>query len=198
MNIDQIAKRIIKAIKTWPVETRQSQDVGGPKTSWDEYKEQIQFEEYDSFEETIESMVKDEVIQLSEKVIEKLFRSIHKRDYPTTAQEREEEVIKSILLQVKSEAESQDIEYRKPDIKYIRYYDADLAIIAEVLAQVSPEEYLIQGYSEATGSGGEQGVANLSVLEDENGLERITAEEFEGKRYSFFNNNLSQQLNIEF
>lgn len=181
MTIEQLAKRIIKDIKAWPEEARQSQDIGGPKTSWDEYKEQVQYEEYDSFEvfeETIESTVKDEVIQLSEKVIEKLYLSVHKRYYPTTNEEREEDLIKSILLQIKTEAEVQDIEYRKPEIDFIRYYVEDLVIVAEVLAQVSPEEYLIQRYSEATGTGGEQGVANLSVLYEENGLERIAAEEF--------------------
>jgi hypothetical protein len=87
MTIRQIAQKIIKDIKAWPEEARQSQDDGGPKTSWDEYKEQIQYEEYDSFEifeDTIESMVKDEVIQLSDKVIEKLYFSVHRWDYPTT------------------------------------------------------------------------------------------------------------------
>jgi hypothetical protein len=81
MTIRQIARRIIKDIKAWPEEARQSQDVGGPKTSWDEYKEQTQYEEYDSFdvfEETIESMVRDDISELSEKVIENLYESENK------------------------------------------------------------------------------------------------------------------------
>jgi hypothetical protein len=89
MTIKQIANRIIKDVKAWPEEARQSQYYGSPNTSWDEYKEQIQYEEYDSFEvfeEIIESMVGDEVSELSDKVIEILYRSTHKNNYSATSE----------------------------------------------------------------------------------------------------------------
>jgi hypothetical protein len=182
MTIRQIANRIIKDIKAWPEEARKSQDVDGPKTSWDAYKEQIQYEEYDSFEvfvETIESMVRDKVSELSEKDIEKMYCSLYRNYYPSDLSEKKSDIVTSILSYIKREAELQDIEYNKPDIEFIRYYVADHVIVAEVLAQVGPEEFLIRGYSEATSSLGEQGVANLSYLDFENGMERITVEEFE-------------------
>src|SRR5665811_1827095 len=76
MTIRQIANRIIKDIIAWPEEARQSQDIGGPKTSWDEYKEQVQYKKYDSFEvfeETIESMAQDEVSELLLITIEQIY-----------------------------------------------------------------------------------------------------------------------------
>lgn len=197
MTIEQIANRIIKAIKAWPEEAKQSQEDGGPKTSWDEYKEQIQYEEYDSFEvyeETIVSMVEDEVSELSEKVIDNLYRSRHNHNFPATAEEKREDIIDSVLYYIKSKAESQDIEYNKPYLDYIRYYADDLEIVAEVIKQISPEEYLIHSYSKATSELGEQGVSNLSYLDEDCGLERITQEEFEkGKRNFNAENVLEEQ-----
>jgi hypothetical protein len=194
MTISQIANKIIKDIRAWPKEARQSQDERGPKTSWDEYKEQIQYEEYDSFEifeETIESMVRDEISGLSEKVIENLYRSTHKNNYPATSEEKRNDILNSVFSTIRSEAVSQDIEYNKSEIEFIRYYIDDLTIVAEVLEQVGPDEFLINGYSEATGSLGEQGVANLSYLDEENGLERITIEEFERAKLHLHKPNMS-------
>jgi hypothetical protein len=188
MTIKQIANRIIKDIKAWPEEARQSQDVGGPKTSWDEYKEQIQYEEYDSFEifeETIESMVRDDVSELSEKVIENVYRSTHKNNYPATSEEKREDILNLVLSYIGSEAALQDIEYENIEVEYFKYNVGDLMIVAELLSKVGPEEFLIRGYSEATGSGGEQGVGNLSYLADENGFKWISPEEFERVKNSF-------------
>lgn len=187
MTIEQIARKIIKDIKAWPEEARSSQDTGGPKTSWDEYKEQVQYEEYDSFEvfeETIESMVRDDVTDLSEKVIENLYRSRHTKDYDTTWEEKREDIVDAVFYHIKSEAETQEIEYSSMDTQYVRYNVDDLSIVAEVLSKVGPEEYIIRGYSEATGPGGEQGVANIEVLVDENGFEFITQDEFERAKQS--------------
>ncbi len=50
ITIEKITNMIIKEIKSFPNEAKQSQSQSGPKTSWDEYKEQVQYEEYDSFE----------------------------------------------------------------------------------------------------------------------------------------------------
>jgi len=201
MTIKQIANRIIKEIQAWPKEARQSQDADGPKTSWDEYKEQIQYEEYDSFEvfeQTIESMVEYDVSVISEKIIEALYKSLYKGNYPDYLDTKKKDIIKRILSHIRREAKSQDIEYNKPYMEFIRYFVEDLVIVAEVLSKVGPEEFLICAYSVATGTGGEQGVANLSYLDEENGLEGITAEEFMSERYSFSKNKLPRQLNIEF
>ena len=85
MTIKQIGNKIIKEIKDWPDEAKQSQSESSPKTSWDEYKEQIQYEEYDSFEvfqETIESMVEDEVFDLPEEDIETIYQKMYNGKYP--------------------------------------------------------------------------------------------------------------------
>lgn len=81
MTINQIVKEIIKEINEVPEEARQSSADGGPMTSWDEYKEQVQYEEYDSFEvfqETIESMVEDKISELSDDQLESLYKSLYK------------------------------------------------------------------------------------------------------------------------
>jgi hypothetical protein len=88
------------------------------------------------------------------------------------------DIINQVLSHIKSEAEEQDIEYSKIDIEYIRYIVDDITIVAEVLSKVGPEEFIIRGYSEVTGEGGEQGVASISDLADEQGFEWISAEEF--------------------
>jgi hypothetical protein len=182
MTIEHLTREIIQGITEFPEEARQSQDGFGPKTCWDEYKEQIQYEEYDSFEifeETIDSMVRHEVSELSDTVIDKIYRTLYKNYYPTDLYEKRKDIVASILSRINQEANSQEIEYNKPDSYFIRYYVDDLIIVAEVLEQVSPEEFSICAYSEATGPSREQGVSSLSCLEEENGLERIGLEEFE-------------------
>ena len=43
MTIKQLANNIIKEVKAFPIEARQSPGESGPKTSWDELKEQLQY-----------------------------------------------------------------------------------------------------------------------------------------------------------
>jgi hypothetical protein len=182
MTIEQIAKRIINDIKAWPDEARQCQGNGSPKTSWDEYKEQIQYEEYDSFEvfeETIESMVSDEINELTDLAINKLYESIHHKEHDIPIESKREDLMNKVLTSVRIEAESQDIEYKDIDVEYVRYSIGDLTIVAKIISKVGPEEFLIQAYSEATGINGEQGVANISDLADEHGFEWISSEEFD-------------------
>jgi hypothetical protein len=181
MTIEQIANRIIKDIKAWPEEARQSQDDGGPKSCWDEYKEQIQYEEHDSFEvfeETVASMADEEVSKLSDKVINNLYGTLFTSNYPVPIDEKRKNIINEVLSYIKSEAECQDIEYEKIDVEFVRYSIGDLTIVAEFLSKVGPEEFLIRGYSEVTGTNGEQGLVNISDLADEQGFEWISLEEF--------------------
>lgn len=181
MTIQQIADKIIKEIKAFPEEARQSQNEGGPKTSWDEYKEQVQYEEYDSFEifqETIESMVDDEISELSDEDVEQLYSSLNNDSYLASDQEMREGITESVLSYIESEAQTEDIEYEKPNIEFIKYRVERISIIAEVIKKVSPEEYLIHAYSNATGISGEQGLVNLAALDEENGLVRLSEPEF--------------------
>lgn len=186
MTINQIANKIIKDIIAWPEEARQSQSNSGPKTSWDEYKEQVQYEEYDSYEifkSTIEEMIDDEVISLSVKDFETLAKSCCNIYYFPPYEEKKKAIIKAIWREIDDRAYSDDILYRKPVIRFIRYKDCDLTIVGQVLKQVSPEEFLVHSYSEATGPDGEQGLANLDTLDCENELERITKSEFKKEKF---------------
>jgi hypothetical protein len=196
MTVKQVADKVIKRIKLFPDEALQSQRDDGPKTFWDEYKEQVQYEEYDSFDvfrDTIESMVDDEVIQLSEEEFEKLNMSHFENYHSASYHEKKIEINERIISYINHKAQSEDIVYRKPVIEYIRYFVGDLIIIAKVLKQVSPEDYKIHSYSDATGASGEQGVANLSLLDEENGLERISFEEFKREKKSLYKVNSVQE-----
>ena len=181
MTIKQLANRLIKEIKAFPNEARQSQGDSGPKTSWDEFKEQIQYEEYDSFEiftDTIRTMVEDEVEDLDDYEVESLHQEIKNQYDSKNIDEKRSDIIDSVVEYIEEEAMSEDIEYRKSSMELIKYLDDDLTIVARVLKQIGPDKYLIHTYSEATGSIGEQGEADLNYLDNENGLERITYEEF--------------------
>lgn len=181
MTIKQLAKKLIKEIIAFPEEAKQYQGESGPKTSWDEFKEQIQYEEYDSFEifmDTIRAMAEDEVGDVDDYEVESLHQEMINQYDPKDIDEKRSDIIDSVMNYIEEEAMSEDIEYLKPSMKYIKYYEDNLVIVAKVLKRVGPEEYLIHAYSEATGKIGEQGEADLNYLENENGLERISSEEF--------------------
>lgn len=181
MTIAQIGKKVIQGIKAFPEEAKQYQGESGPQTFWDEFKEQIQYEEYDSFEifmDTIRSMAEDEVGELDDDEVESLYQEINNQYDPKDLDEKRSDIIDSIMEYIEEIAISEEIEYRKPFTDYIKYFVGDLTIVARVLKQVGPEEYLIHAYSKATGIMGEQGVADLNYLDGENELERISSEEF--------------------
>jgi len=182
MTINQIATKIIKEIRAFPTEARQSQGESDPKTSWDEYKEQIQFEEYDSFDvfqETIESMVEDDINGLSEEEIDSIYATLHKNHHPKDLEEKRKYIVGFVIEYLKEKAESEEIKYKRPSIRYIRFQEEEIYIIAKVLKQVGPEDYLVHAYSEITGGLGEQGIVDLNDLEYYNAMERISKVEFE-------------------
>jgi hypothetical protein len=182
MTIEQIGDKIIRDIEAFPEEARQFQGYSGPKTSWDEYKEQLQYEEYDSsevFRQTIQSMIEDDVQELHDEEIESIYQTLYDGKYSGGLEEKRREVVDSIIEYIEGRAKSEDIDFREPGIEFIRYYVDDITIIAKVLKQIGSEEYIIQSYSEAIGINGEQGVSDLAFLDEENGLERISLDEFE-------------------
>jgi hypothetical protein len=182
MTIKLLTKKIINKIKNFPLEARQSQGDSGPSTSWDEYKEQIQYGEYDSFEvfqETIESMVEDDVNDLSEEELDRLYTTLYENYHTEDIEEKRRDIISCIIDEIREIAESEEIQYNKPSIEFIRYEEDDIIIIAKVLKQTGPEDYLVHAYSEITGGLGEQGIVNLDELEYYNGMEIISKPEFE-------------------
>ncbi len=185
MTIETIGNKIIKYIKAFPEEARQSQEDSGPLTFWDEYKEQMQFEEYDSFEvfqETINGMVEAYIEELSDKEITKIYNQGHTSRYSIELLEMREIIRSRVLLYIEEEASDQEIEYRKPEIDFIRYFEYDLMIVAKILKQVGPCDYIIHAYSEATSSDGEKGQVDITTLDEENAMERISEEEFEREK----------------
>jgi len=179
--IKGIANEIIKEIRAFSTEARQSQASSGPVTSWDEYKEQIQYGEYDSFEvfqETIESMVEDDVNDLSEE-LDRLYTTLYENYHTEDIEEKRRDIKSSVIDKIREIAESEEIQYNKPSIEFIRYEEDDIIIIAKVLKQTGPEDYLVHAYSEITGGLGEQGIVNLDELEYYNGMEIISKPEFE-------------------
>jgi hypothetical protein len=184
MEIEKIAGKIIKQIMNFPEEARQSSREQGPKTSWDEYKEQFQYGEYDSFDvfqETIESMVEDEINNLSKEDLDRLYTTLYE-NYTTEDNEvKRRDIVSAVNEHIKEQAESEDIQYNKPSFEFIRYEEEDNIIIAEVLKRTGPEDYLVHAYSAITGGLGEQGIVDLNELESYNALERISKEEFENE-----------------
>ena len=128
--------------------------------------------------ETIQSMVEDEVEDLDYEKVESLHTRMNSQYYSIDIDKKRSDIIDSVMEYIEEEAMDEEIEYKKPSMEYIKYFEKDLVIVARVLKQVGPEEYLIHAYSEATGITGEQGSADLNYLDGENGLERISSEEF--------------------
>ena len=182
MTIKLLTRNIINKIKNFPSEARQSQGDSGPSTSWDEYKEQIQYGEYDSFDvfqETIESMVEDDVNDLSEEELDRLYTTLYENYHTEDIEEKRRDIISSVIDEIREIAESEEIQYNKPSIEFIRYEEDDIIIIAKVLKQTGPEDYLVHAYSEITGGLGEQGIVNLDELESYDVMERLSKSEFE-------------------
>lgn len=188
MEIKKIAGKIIKQIMNFPKEARQSSSESGPKTSWDEYKEQIQYGEYDSFDvfqETIESMVEDEISDLTEEEMDRLYTTLYENYTTKDTEEKRRDIVSAVIEYIKDQAESEDIQYNKPSIEFIRYEEEDIIIVAKVLKQIGPEDYLVHAYSEITGGLGEQGTVDLNELDSYNALKRISKEEFENEFFKF-------------
>jgi hypothetical protein len=199
--VEQFAHNVIEKIKAFPEDAKQITGEDSPKTVWDEYMEQVNFEEFDSFEvlqDTICSMVEDYVNELSPEQIRTLFDSIYE-DYRTDdLEEMSKDVKDEILSYIHDEAESGEIEYNDTEIRYYKYYldlndfsiqeviDYNIVAICEVIKRVSPYTHLIKAFSNFTGPIGEPGEVDLSSLEEENGLERITFEKFEEIKNSLF------------
>jgi hypothetical protein len=186
MDIGQFAYKVIEKVKALPPEAKQSGSESDLETLWDQYLEQIQYEEYESFnlfEEMIEAMVRD-MIDLEDdynvEILHYFFNS--ERFKQAEASEKRNYVVKSVLDQIREIAGSEEIDYKKT-IDYIQYRNDDIIddpfiIVAEVLKKVGPSEYLVHAFSSATGPGGEQGIVNMTTLEAECELEIIDSHKY--------------------
>ncbi|NMC61396.1 MAG: hypothetical protein GYA51_18745 [Candidatus Methanofastidiosa archaeon] len=201
ITVKKIGDRIIKDIKAFPEDAKQCSGEDSPKTVWDEYKEQVQYEEYDSFEvleRTLSSMVADSINELSPDEIWTLYSSIYDNPESEDYYEMMKGLKYELFSYIHDKAESEEIEYTDSAPRYFWYYldphdfpieeiiDYNLVAICEVIKRVSPYEHLIHAFSNFTGPIGEHGVVNLSSFEEENGLEEITFEKFEGIKKCFF------------
>jgi hypothetical protein len=201
MTIEQIANKIIEKLKSLPDVDRHKGKESDFKCFWDEYKEQIQYQlypNYDIFEENIKSLADDGIEKLTGSEIRTIFRVIsssynpykfnavwegpYENNYKPNLEDKKDHIIDSILSHIQKIAGEEVVEYDKPFIEYIRYTDNELNVIAEVLGKLSPWEYSIHIYSQATGPEGKQEIVHLPNLKKYNGIERITIEEFEREK----------------
>lgn len=199
MTTHEIADSIISDIKAFPDEAKQSRNHGGPKTSWDEYKEQVQYEEYDSFEvmkETISSMVKNELLQLSDEDIDNIGPTIGIPLFNPTGHEKRLSIMDAVKSRIHHLAENEEIEYNRPEIEYIKYVDHGICMVANVKKQVSPDDFVIHVYSEEAGPAGMKEIANLTTLDQECSLERITVGEYRRTIKNIKKTNLTQEQQI--
>jgi hypothetical protein len=124
-------------------------------------------------------MVEDDVNELSEFEIDMLFASIYKNYHTEDLEEKRRDIISSVIDLIREQAESEEIKYKNPSIEYIRYHQEDIIIIAKVLKQIGPADYLVHAYSHVTGDLGEQGFVDFNELDTYNAMERISKAEFE-------------------
>lgn len=124
-------------------------------------------------------MVKDDVNELSEFEIDMLFASIYKNYHTEDLEEKRRDIISNVIDLIREQAESEEIKYKNPSIEYIRYHQEDIIIIAKVLKQIGPADYLVHAYSHVTGDLGEQGIVDFNELDTYFALERISKPEFE-------------------
>jgi hypothetical protein len=198
MDIGQIANKVIERIKAFPSEALFSQADVGPKTTWDEYKENNQYEEYESFDfelyhDTIYDMIEDEIEDLSSEDIDMLYYSISVYNKSTDRGVMHQEIEKAIFDRIHEKALSEDIEYKSPLYRYAKYYDDDendneegLLVVAEIIKKVSPDEYLLHTFSKYTGLKGQELNIDLAYLKQDCGLKQISQEQFEEIKKSYY------------
>lgn len=196
-----IANRVIEVIKKFPVEARLS-DNSTIGSFWDEYKEQIQFEEYadrELYDLTIRSLVKVELGDLSFDELQSLLidtfpylRDYKPEDRKNMVQGLEESIVKTINM-IAQEEEIQytnNLEY----VSWIDFGDEESEAIAKILKKIGPEMYIGKVYSEFTGPNGEVVDLDISVLNSGCGLRRISKETFDEIQSHFKNQLKSSRL----
>lgn len=196
ITLEQIAEKVIERIKAFPSTALFSQADVGPKTTWDEYMENYQYEgyeffDYELYQDTINGMIEDEIEELSSEDIDILYHSIYGKNKTTDRGEMHQEIEKSIFTCIHDRALSEEIEYNSPLVKYVKFHEDDNSedgqlIVAEVVKKINPSEYLLQIYSSEIPSEGKQETYDWSSLRRDFGLEEITFEEFEEIKNSFY------------
>jgi hypothetical protein len=193
MDIEQFAYKVIEKIKALPPEAKQTGPDSHLKTVWDEFKEQMQYEEYDSFslyEDMIEATVRDIVAEEDDYDVEILHYFFNWKQYVKASTfEKREDIIASIIYQIRIIAQVEEIEYKK-NFEYIMYKDVDfdengLIIVAKVIKRIAPYVYIVHGYSHNSVPKGNQVLVDISILDEESGLHIITSEQFERIKEDF-------------
>lgn len=185
MTLLQFSIKVIKEIRTWPLDSITRLYSGGAKTRWDEYKEQFQFDEtfyYNEIRYAFREIVTQKVTDLPEENFNNLYLAITNINLTTNTQDRIWEVIENTLDQIMHLCRIQKIEYNKPAIKYVRYYVCGDAFIAEIVNQIDKDLYNVIEYSENHIDPGTKDYFYLKHLTEENGLEVISSEEFEREK----------------
>lgn len=185
-NKTQIAERVIEVIKKFPREAMLMDD-STISSFWDEYKEQIQFEEstnWELYDETIRSAIYDELMDLDSDKIQGLL--INEFQYLVNCGFEERlnklnDLEEQIIDEINDIANEEQIDYVN-DLEYVRWIDIENEeneIIAKILRKTGPGTYVGQVYGELNTQDGDEAELDILYLDSYCGLERISKETFE-------------------
>ena len=200
MTIEQLAKRVIKEIRNWPLDAKERHYSGGPKTRWDEFKEHY-WEDGSYYHldirEAFRKIVTQKVTSLLEENFNKLYLTIANNNFTTNTQDRIRDVIDSTLDQIMWFCRIQEVDYNTPVIKFARYYVCEEPSILEVIDQIDKDIYNVIDYHQGSTDMGCKDILNLEHLTEENGLEIITSEEFDREKIKLLSGIYSKPQKVE-
>jgi len=195
MTLLQFSIKIIKEIRTWPLNAKKRPYSGGPKTCWDEFKE-LYWKDASYYHieirEAFREIVTQKVIALKDEDFIELYYSFTTINFAESLEHWIQEVIENTLDQIMHLCKIQKILYNKPVIKYVRYYVCGDPFIAEIVDQFEEDLYNVIEYTENHFDPGTKDYFNLKHLTEENGLEVISLEEFDREK-----DNLLSRITIQ-
>lgn len=197
MTIQDLTTVVIEKLKTIQSKPTKVGHISDYRSFWDEYKEQLQFQiypNYDIYEDEVRGLACERINELSDKDIKSIFNTIcgtynalqfvptweiNSDTYypPASFTDKKNHIINSILTSIQSKATSEKVEYVNPHVQFIKYFDENNTIIAEVIQRLNPWEYKVCSYSR-TLAGGKEDIINFPDLKTYNRLIEITEEEF--------------------
>jgi hypothetical protein len=198
MTVQDLSTVVIEKLKTIPSEHDKHCQETDYKSFWDEYKEQLQFQmylNYDIFEENVKDLAYNLVNELSTEDLESIFNTIKSsfnslrfvpvweinRDTyypPASCIDKKNHIICTVLSSIQTQAKSEEVEYKKPHVRFVKYIEEDNTIVAELIQRLNPWEYKLHSYSRKAGSNGNEEIINLLDLKRYNRLREITEGEF--------------------
>jgi len=200
MTILQFSIKIIKEIRTWPLNAKKRPYSGGPKTCWDEFKE-LYWKDgsyyHIEIREAFRKVVTQKVTALTEEDFNELYFANLNNNFTTNIQDRIRDLIDSTLDQIMWLCRIQKILYNKPVIKYVRYYVDSDPSIAEIVDQFEEDLYNVIEYTKQHIEPGLKDYLNLKHLTEENGLEVISSEEFEFEKNKLLSGIYSKPQKVE-